>query len=294
MPAVSNIPLYPQATVLIDPDTGATIGAAASPLHVTAAPGEEHIGEVGGKTALVTATFSRPADTTTYASGDLVANSTTPTSVAPMVFTLGRGSSGSAASGMIRRLRLRKSGKDITAASYRLHLWRSNIGVQATVTLPVASPGIVTWTGHGLATGAAVQFTNAGGGLPTGVTAGTTYYAIKTGADTFNLASTSANAYAGTQINFTGTSTGTHTGYQCTPVGDNAAFVPTNANQYVGKIDVTCDQAFSDGASGNAVPSVGSEINFTAQTYYGLLEARAAAVCISAETFVCELEVLQN
>src|SRR5674476_993137 len=187
------------------------IDASGNPVAV----GSDNLVPSGGKTIVVTATFNRPADATSpYAIGDLVANSTTNYSVVPMTFTMGRGASGSGATGMIRRLRLRKSGADITAASYRLHLWHTNIGLQATVTLPVASPGIVTWTAHGLSTGSAVQFTNSGGGLPTGVTAGTTYYVIKIDANTFNLAASSAAAYAGTQINFTGTSTGTHTGYQ--------------------------------------------------------------------------------
>jgi len=69
--------------------------------------------------SLVSATFTRPADTTAYASGDLVANSTTAGSVVPMTFALsdlGRG-------GMIRRCRIRKSGTSVTSASFRLHLY---------------------------------------------------------------------------------------------------------------------------------------------------------------------------
>ena len=256
--------------------------------------GETHVGEVGGRNALVIASFARPGDTTAYTIGDLVANSTTTQSVVPMDFNIGRGASGVATTGMIRRARVRKTGKSTTSAQFRLHLWRANIGVQATVTLPVASPGIVTWTAHGLGTGAAVQFTNSGGGLPTGVVSGTTYYVIYIDANTFNLASSSANAYTGTQINFTGSSTGTHTGYQGTPVGDNGVFVPTNTLNYVGKIDTVCDQAFSDGASGNGVPAVGSEINFIAQHYYGLLEDRSGYTPIASEVFTVELEVLQN
>jgi hypothetical protein len=256
--------------------------------------GEAHVGEIGGRNAVVVTSFTRPADTNVYASGDLVANSTVTQTVAPMSFSIGRGSSGVSATGMLRRVRVRKTGASVTNAAFRLHLWRTNIGVQATITAPVASPGIVTWTAHGLATGSAVEFTNSGGGLPTGITSGTTYYVIFIDANTFNLASSSANAYAGTQINFTGSSTGTHTGYQATPVGDNGVFVPTNALNYVGKCDVTVDQAFSDGASGNGVPNVGSEINFTGQIHYGLLEARGAYTPITSEVFTVELEVLQN
>lgn len=47
-------------------------------VDVTRLPaGENHVGEVGGKTAIVTTTFFRPADTAVYAAGDAVTNSTT-------------------------------------------------------------------------------------------------------------------------------------------------------------------------------------------------------------------------
>lgn len=73
-------------------------------------------------------TFTRPADTTAYASGDLVANSTTSGSVLPLTFNVARNTGGSL---MVRRARLRKSGAGITNASFRLHLFRA---APATVT----------------------------------------------------------------------------------------------------------------------------------------------------------------
>lgn len=69
---------------------------------------------------LASASFTRPADTTAYASGDLVANSTTAGSVAAMQFTVARIAAGS---GMIRRARIRKTGTSITNAQFRLHLY---------------------------------------------------------------------------------------------------------------------------------------------------------------------------
>lgn len=74
-------------------------------------------------TGIATATFTRPADTTQYASGDLVANSTTAGSVVPLSFTAARGAGGA---GMIRRVRLRKSGTGVTTANFRLHLYTSS------------------------------------------------------------------------------------------------------------------------------------------------------------------------
>jgi hypothetical protein len=93
--------------------------------EVVAPPaGESHIGEVGGKTALVAASvMTRPADATAYASGDLVANSTTAGSVAPLSFAIARVAAGS---GMIRRARIKKSGTGVTNASFRLHLYAAS------------------------------------------------------------------------------------------------------------------------------------------------------------------------
>jgi hypothetical protein len=55
-------------------------------------------------------------------------------------------------------------------------------------------------TGHNLQTGDSVQFTNSGGGLPAGLTAGTTYYVVLVDADHFKVADTLAHAQAGTNI----------------------------------------------------------------------------------------------
>lgn len=64
--------------------------------------------------------FTRPADTTAYASGDLVANSTTAGSVAPIVLTTVQEAGGSRS---VQRVRLSKSGTSVTNASFRLHLY---------------------------------------------------------------------------------------------------------------------------------------------------------------------------
>jgi len=81
-----------------------------------------------GITTNPTATFTRPADTTAYASGDLVANSTTAGSVVAMTLTVGRVAGGSC---MLRRCKLATSSTSTTSASFRLHLFRT---APATVT----------------------------------------------------------------------------------------------------------------------------------------------------------------
>jgi hypothetical protein len=62
----------------------------------------------------------------------------------------------------------------------------------------VYSTGVFTSAGHGLKTGDSVTVSNVGGGLPAGLTAGTTYYVIWVSANTFKLSLTQADALAGT------------------------------------------------------------------------------------------------
>lgn len=89
--------------------------------------GENHIGEVGGRTRLITTNFTRVADTNVYASGDLIANNVTAASV--VVMTFANASRITAGSGSIRRAKLKKSGTSITNASFRLHLYAAAPGL---------------------------------------------------------------------------------------------------------------------------------------------------------------------
>lgn len=76
-----------------------------------------------GAIYVASASFSRPADTTQYAIGDLVANSTTAGSVVPlpMVVTHAAG-----AGVKIGRARLLKGGTSFTSAAFRVHLYRDS------------------------------------------------------------------------------------------------------------------------------------------------------------------------
>jgi hypothetical protein len=75
------------------------------------------------------------------------------------------------------------------------------------ITCTIASPGVITYAGHGMSANAPVAFATTGA-LPTGITAGTTYY-IKTviDANTFTISATPG----GTAINTSGSQSGTHT-----------------------------------------------------------------------------------
>ena len=92
----------------------------------------------------------------------------------------------------------------------------SSYSASATVTMTIAAPGVVTWTNHELVPNDPIQFSTTGA-LPTGVTAGTTYYVLSTSltANTFRFAATPA----GSAITTTGSQSGVHTGV-CISGGD--------------------------------------------------------------------------
>lgn len=95
------------------------------------------------------------------------------------------------------------SGVDIYAS------WKRS----STITTTIADPGVLTLAAHGLTNGEAVYFSTTGV-LPTGITAGTVYYARVVDANTFNLYDTSAHAVSGGatgRVATTGTQSGVHT-----------------------------------------------------------------------------------
>lgn len=93
-------------------------------------------------------------------------------------------------------------------------LFNAIVPLLGTFTVTIATPGVVTMTAHGMQTGAQVFLTTTGA-LPTGLTANTLYYVIKIDANSFNLATSRANAYAATKIATSGTQSGTHSLNHC-------------------------------------------------------------------------------
>ena len=184
-----------------------SLGPLTSANSLSVTPGTDAVFKTGNNTVQVSANFSRPADTTQYAIGDLVANNVTAGSVTPLSLTgATRVAAGSA---ILRRLRLQKSGVSTTSAAFRVHLWRSS---------PTSS------------------------------------------------------------------------------AGDNAAFATNNAANYLGKVDITVDQSFSDGSVGFSDVSMG-DIQFqlaSGTAVYALLEARATYTPATGETFTLIGEFLQD
>lgn len=86
--------------------------------------------------------------------------------------------------------------------------WGADCMPEAEVAISVATPAVVTWNGHGLVAGQPVVFSNEGGTLPTGLTAGTTYYVVAGDltANSFSVAATPGGA----AIDTTGAGSGTN------------------------------------------------------------------------------------
>lgn len=84
--------------------------------------------------------------------------------------------------------------------------------VTQTVTITNASPGVFTATAHGLNIGSGLNLTTSGG-LPTGLSVGTNYWVCSStfAANTFTVATSVANALAGTCVNTSSAGSGTHT-----------------------------------------------------------------------------------
>lgn len=89
----------------------------------------------------------------------------------------------------------------------RLNKAASNVTDEKTFTVTIASPAVFSREGHGLYAGVPVKFTTTGA-LPTGLSAGTTYYVISAGltADAFEV----STSRGGSAVNTSGSQSGTH------------------------------------------------------------------------------------
>lgn len=115
----------------------------------------------------------------------------------------------------------------------------------ATVTMTIASPGVVSWAGHTLVNGDKVKFSTTGA-LPTGLTAGTEYFVVGAAGGTFNVAATAGGA----AIVTSGTQSGVHT----------AMSIPSGTTKYFYGIVMTA-QENGGGANTARLLSGNIEIN---------------------------------
>lgn len=142
----------------------------------------------------------------------------------------------------------------------------------STVTITIATPGVVSWTAHGLFAGCPVVFTTTGA-LPTGLTAGTTYYVISAGlaADSFRVSTVAG----GSAVNTSGTQSGVHTA-----TNSSRLTVPTGWTQVILKYNIllsavtantdTQSQILKNGAGGySGTSAVAESSSGTSPRWYG-------------------------
>jgi len=133
----------------------------------------------------------------------------------------------------------------------------------ATVTMTIASPAVVTWSsipysGTGTWT-APIVFTTTGA-LPTGVTASTQYWIIgsSVSGNTFQIATSAANALAGTAINTSGSQSGTHTGTSGIALTSNAGRTTSAISLTAGDWRIGGVACFGTGATTSVTDLYGS------------------------------------
>jgi hypothetical protein len=134
-------------------------------------------------------------------------------------------------------------GSDFSTNTYVAYSWRGadtlswsfDGSLERTATMTIASPCVVTLASNGFSPGQAVRFTTTGA-LPTGIVAGTTYYAGNMVGSTFNLYDTEANAITGGatgRVDTSGSQSGTQTCEHAARISAN----PTSGfsvTQYIG------------------------------------------------------------
>ena len=156
------------------------------------------------------------------------------------------------------------SGADVTGTSSRT-LINAN-----TFTASSSSGLLLTYT-NDFASGTKVRFTNSGGALPTGLSAGTDYWLVRASSTTARVATSYANYVAGITVAYTDAGTGTHTMTIQMPryasgVGCQAAFVVATQPTAGGPNLSASSYTNSAGSTGRAFPGTPS-MGATADAY---------------------------
>lgn len=171
---------YPRVKVSWGADGSAVDASATNPL-----PGYSPNSEL-----TISASFTRPADTTAYTAGDLVADNVTAGSVTPLTFTNAVRAAGDCV--RLERIRIEKNSTSLTNASFRVHVFESSptptvgdngvfntSGALATnniLNYAGSFPVTMTWSGSDGAIGIGIPTT--GSGMTVKPVSGTTIYAF--------------------------------------------------------------------------------------------------------------------
>lgn len=152
------------------------------------------------------------------------------------------------------------------------------LGDASTVTITIATPGVVTWNSHPFSGGERVLLATTGA-LPTGLAVNTVYFIKYVNANTFNLSTTSGGA----NINTSGSQSGTHTLYTESDLLESAtqANVTNPIRIRITDSRVNCVQVSlensaatltstaSTAAGGNLLPAAAQTMRIIATKYWG-------------------------
>lgn len=114
----------------------------------------------------------------------------------------------------------------------------------------------ITKANHGMSTGLLGRFTTSTT-LPAGLSAGTDYYVVRTGANTYKVSDTQEHALAGTNIvDITNAGTGNHT-FTPTALGGSYKVQVSNGSGTAGWSDYAAATSFTAAVSKVVEPTVG-------------------------------------
>ena len=145
-----------------------------------------------------------------------------------------------------------------------------------TITVTIASPGVVTLASHNLNDGDAVYLTTTSA-LPTGLSANTIYYVKAVDATTFQLSTTrsATTGAAGSAINTSGSQSGVHTMWKC-PWGLGDGSTTFNVPDFRGRVAVAPDKMY--GGSDGGRLTVGNAQGFgSGEENHALITAELAS-----------------
>lgn len=172
-------------------------------------------------------------------------------------------------------------GKNFTATFAPL-----TVGLAGQVVTATAATDQLNHVAHGWNTGdGPIQFTNAGGGLPGGITALTNYWVVKVDADNFQIATSLANALTGTIVDITTAGTGTQT---ATPTGAAVSpilpfLVTGNAAANWFSLECKGNAALLSNKETHADPGIAADINainLADSDWYWLLTQYNSKQCV--------------
>jgi hypothetical protein len=144
-------------------------------------------------------------------------------------------------------------------------------------TFTAAASDICTMAGHGYTTGnGPVQVTTSAADQPAGLSLLTDYWVIRLSASTFNLASSLANALAGTAVDIADAGTGTHK-ITSLPVFNNPLYIRTIIFTTAGTSGAT---EVTEGNGGRSL--TGSVVMSTNDRQLFYIESKVDAVYINA------------